>query len=63
MPTQPDTQKSRDPFLDEVHALKRDAFARSGDDMKRHVERLRELERKHSGGTVQAPSMKDGRAA
>ena len=49
--TTPKTPYS-DPFLEEVHALKRDAFARSGNDLKRHIQRLREIEERYKDRLV-----------
>lgn len=60
--TTPEPQRS-DPFLDEVRALKRAAFARSGDDLKRHFERLRQIEQQHKGRIVPPPTGKSDSSA
>lgn len=49
---------SGDPFLDEVHRLKRDAFARSGNDLATHFERLKRMEQEWKG-RVLADETKD----
>lgn len=59
----PHSEKAADGFIEEVRRLKREAFARSGDDFDRHLERLRELERTHPGGTVEPPSTPDEKDA
>ena len=64
MTDQPEhSQRAADEFLDEVRRLKREAFARSGDDFERHLARLREIERRHPGGTVEPPSAPDEKDA
>lgn len=45
----------RDEFLEEVRSLKRDAFARSGDDFAKHIERLREIQKRYRDRVVAAP--------
>jgi hypothetical protein len=52
----PHNQPRKDPFLDGVHALKRAAFARSGDNLDKHIERLREIERQYADRLVQPPN-------
>jgi hypothetical protein len=52
-----------DPFLDEVRRLKRDAFARSGDKLDKHIEHLREIEKKHEAGVIQPPPPGEEHAA
>jgi hypothetical protein len=54
--TSPDPAPPRsDPFLDEVHRLKREAIARSGGDLTRHIERLREIEKQYKDRLVPSP--------
>jgi hypothetical protein len=64
--TNPDpthNQPRKDPFLDEVHALKRAAFTRSGDDLDKHIKHLQELDRQNADRLIQPPSDSETDAA
>ena len=57
------TKRHPDPCSEEVHRLKRQAFERSGNDLKRHFDRLKEIEKAHPGGVVPPPQERKGGAA
>ena len=65
--TKPQTPTHRpDPFLEEVHRMKRASFARSGDDLARHLQRLKEIQERHKDRVVsppKAPGATDANAA
>lgn len=52
-PRHNDPQTNSDPFLEEVHRLKREAIARSGDDLDAHFERLRQIEAESTAPIIQ----------
>ncbi len=59
----PLNEQSKDPFLDEIRALKRAAFARSGDDLDKHIEHLQELDRQNADRVIQPPQDSETDAA
>jgi hypothetical protein len=50
---QPDTTESKDPFLDEIHRMKREAVA--GKDMPTLIKHLREIEKQYKDRLLQPP--------
>lgn len=61
-PDQP-PEPSGDPFIDEVRAMKRAAIARSGDDLERHIQRLREISERFRTRVVQPSEVQGTNAA
>ncbi len=50
-------QETADPFVDEVHRLKRAALADSGNDLRQHVKRLQALQEKYADRLIPAPPL------
>ena len=50
-------QEPADPFLDEVHRLKRATLADSGNDLRQHFKRLQALQEKYADRLIPAPPL------
>jgi hypothetical protein len=53
--TQPNRESRPDPLIDEIRAIRRAISEEDGNDLKVHVERLREIERQYAQRVVHPP--------
>lgn len=61
MGTNEHSDATGDPLVDEIRAIRRAIWKEDGNDLARHVERLKEVERQHRERVVAQPAQATGK--